>query len=76
MYKHAVAREMQRACRAEGEYGDVEGTEPEGEDEDEMDNFQELHLGTLTPLVCLEEFDVAFLSTDDFGQDMNRIFEL
>lgn len=64
---HRVSLEGRRARRADG-------TEPEYNDE--MDVFQDLQLGSLAPLVCLEEFDVTFLSADGFGQDMDRIFEL
>lgn len=69
MVMHAVAREMRRTRG-------VDDAESEDDDEGEMDNFQELQLGSLAPLVCLEEFDVIFLSSNRFLQNMRRIFEL
>lgn len=69
MVMHAVAREMRRTRG-------VDDAESEDDDEGEMDNFQELQLGSLAPLVCLGEFDVIFLSSNRFLQDMRRIFEL
>lgn len=54
---HRGSRERRRARRAGG-------TEPG--DEGEMDNFQDLQLGSMTLLVGLEEFDVTFLSTNRF----------
>lgn len=57
MKLHDASRKMRLACRGEG-------TEPD--DEGEMDNFQDLQLGSLEPLVGLEGSDVPFLSTDRF----------
>ena len=64
---HVASREKRLARKAEG---------AEPDDNDEMDNFQDLQLGSMTPLVRLEDLGVTFLSTDSFWQDMKRIFEL
>ena len=48
---HGRVREERRARRKGEGHTDSEDTEPE-ENKGEMDNFQDLQLGSITPLVC------------------------
>lgn len=51
---HCQIRRNRRARRngnGDGNHTDSEDTEPEEERKDEMDNFQDLQLGSITPLV-------------------------
>ena len=47
---HDSVKKESRARRAEGKNGD-----PEDADKGEMDNFQELQLGSLSPVVRFED---------------------
>ena len=49
----SVQRRRSARRKARGKNRNPGGTEPE-EDGGEMDNFQDLQLGSLTPLVCLD----------------------
>jgi len=50
-----VKRESRARHRAEGKNTDSEDTEPEEESKGEMDNFQDLQLGSITPVVRHED---------------------
>ena len=69
---HSSVRQQRRNLRKlVGRNGSRKNTEPEGE----MDNFQDLQLGSLTPLVSLENDLPSPLSDlNAFRQDMDRIF--
>ena len=48
---HGRVQEARRARRKDEGHTDSEDAEPE-ENQGEMDNFQDLQLGSITPLVC------------------------
>lgn len=50
-----VKKESRARRRAEGKNPDPEDAEPEDGSKGEMDNFQELQLGSLSPLVRFED---------------------
>jgi len=53
MHKHNKVKSRAR-CRANGEHADFEGAELE-ESKDEVNDFQDLQLGSITPVVRDEE---------------------
>lgn len=50
-----VQRESRARRKGDGKNMDSEGVNPEGEFKGEMDNFQELQLGSITPVVRHED---------------------
>jgi ribosome assembly protein YihI (activator of Der GTPase) len=49
---HAVRRESHARRKADGNVTGSEDTEVEERSKGEMDNFQDLQLGSMTPVVC------------------------
>ena len=52
---HDNVRWMRRARRKAGKNAGSEDSEPEEESKGEMDNFQDLQLGSITPVVRRED---------------------
>lgn len=62
----AVQRESRARRKAEGKITDSEDTDPE-EDKGEMDNFQDLQLGSITPVVRLGDNSSSPSSSNRFS---------
>lgn len=72
----AVKKERRERRKAEGMNTDSEDTDPEEGPKGEMNNFQDLQLGSITPLVCFEDNSPRPYHLTDSRQDMNRLFTL
>ena len=71
-----VQKERRDRRKGDEKKTDSEDTEPEEEFKGEMDNFQDLQLGSRTPVVRREVNSPRPLLTTSFLQDMNRPFVL
>jgi hypothetical protein len=76
MEMHRYYKKKSRDRRAaSGKVSDSEGADTE--DKGEIDNFQDLQLGSLSPVVRLEDkFPYRFSNLSTLQQDMDRNFEL
>ena len=73
---HGRVQKERRARRKGDKQADSEDTEPEEEFKGEMDNFQDLQLGSTTSVVRREVDSPRPLLTATFLQDMNQRFIL
>jgi len=81
---HSFTRDMHRRVKerrarriADRKNADREDAEPEEGSKGEMDNFQDLQLGSLSPVVrCRRQFALTFYRLTALLQDMERTFVL
>ena len=73
---HGRVWEVRRARRRGEVHTDSEDTEPEEDNKGEMDNFQDLQLGSITPVVCHKVGLPCPSHLTTILQDMDRPFVL
>ena len=74
MKMHDAVKREKRARKAEGMNTDSDTTDPGEEIEGEMNNFQDIQLGSMTPLVRRGGDWPWSYHLTVFRQDMNRLF--